>query len=1003
MALIKEYFELTKKYQDDYGENTIVLMQVGSFFEVYGIKNKVTQIVQGSKIMDFSTICDLNVVDKNVCVGKDNVVMAGFKEPYVDKYVKKIQDAGFTVVVYTQDVASKGTTRSLAGIFSPGTYFTTDTAKLTNNLTCIWVDLVNNKLINKCKSVVVGVGNIDIYTGKTSIFQFQEIYLNNPTTYDELERFLSIYNPSEVIFISNLPKTEMKDVIQFVNLKCALIHEVCLFINDVNTVMDSNNSKLNNFIKKALHCEKQIYQREILQRFYKIDDFDVFFQNFYENNVAAQAFCFLLDFAYQHNSHLVNKIAEPIFENCSNRLILANHSLKQLNIIDDSNYTGKYTSVLKMLNECLTPMGKRKFAYNFLNPITDVRHLQKEYNITEHMICSYSKYNDFLQQNLTNIKDISKWERQIFYKKITPKSFYQLFQNIVKIKEIYLKLIPDKVIAKYFSENNINKNIESSCDTISNFISSNMNLELIVNNEQQIQNNELNFIQKGVNKELDDKTLLLLESETKLEVIRSYLNGLILDKGKTTDFVKIHETEKNNFTLICTSRRCKLLESSLPNSQSTVALSYKIGESDKTFDYKIGKNSLEYRNQSASNNSITDDTINTICKNISSGKVLLKDIIQNVFNQIVEIFEKFQTELEHIIQFITSVDMLYAKSSLAKKYNYCKPTIIESDKSFFNAKGLRHCLIEQINTNETYVTNDVILGNGDMDGILLYGTNAVGKTSLIRSIGITVIMAQSGLYVPCNEFVYKPYQYLFTRILGNDNLFKGLSTFAVEMSELRTILRLANENSLILGDELCSGTENTSAISIFVAGIQKLYDSRSSFIFATHLHEIVDYDEITELTRLKLKHMTVIYNKETDALVYDRKLKNGPGDSMYGLEVCKSLSLPTDFLDMAYNIRAKYNNKNKDILSLKTSHYNSKKIMNECEKCGKNLGTEVHHLEQQKNANDDGIIINCDGIFHKNTLANLVTLCESCHREIHEKNITHKKTKTTKGYILREI
>ena len=74
-------------------------------------------------------------------------------------------------------------------------------------------------------------------------------------------------------------------------------------------------------------------------------------------------------------------------------------------------------------------------------------------------------------------------------------------------------------------------------------------------------------------------------------------------------------------------------------------------------------------------------------------------------------------------------------------------------------------------------------------------------------------MAQAGLFVPCEKFEYYPYKNIFSRILGNDNLFKGLSTFAVEMSELRHILRYTDENSLILGDELCSGTEIESAIS----------------------------------------------------------------------------------------------------------------------------------------------------------------------------------------------
>jgi DNA mismatch repair protein MutS len=223
------------------------------------------------------------------------------------------------------------------------------------------------------------------------------------------------------------------------------------------------------------------------------------------------------------------------------------------------------------------------------------------------------------------------------------------------------------------------------------------------------------------------------------------------------------------------------------------------------------------------------------------------------------------------------------------------------------------------------------------------------------------------------------------------------------MSELRTILRLADKNSLILGDELCSGTENTSAVSIFVAGIQKMYESSSSFIFATHLHEIVKFDEITSLKSVVLKHMEVIYDKEQDMLIYDRKLKDGPGNSMYGLEVCKSLSLPQDFLDAAYNIRMKYNSESASLLSLKTSHFNSKKIMSLCEKCGKTMGKEVHHLQHQKDADDNGIIRSVESAFHKNNLANLITLCEECHDEFHKTILKHKKVKTTKGYKLREI
>jgi DNA mismatch repair protein MutS len=1011
MSLIKEYFELTKRYQDEYGENTILLMQVGSFFEVYGIYNAQTEIITKSKIVCFSQICELNIVEKNTCVGNDNVMMAGFKDMQIEKYIKKIQDAGYTAVVYTQDEAAKNTTRSLAGIFSPGTYFHTETQNLTNSTTCIWIDLVENKILMKGKYVVVGIANIDIYTGKTNIFQFKETYANNPTTYDELERFISIYNPSETILITNLPDiNELDYIISYAGISSSLIHKI-------HISSDDNIGETSEKMLRVKKCEKQPYQKEVLSKFYKFDNYDTFIQNFYEQNIATQSFCFLLDFIYQHNPHLVNKISEPIFENCSTRLSLANHSLKQLNIINDGNVKqSKYSCVSQMLNDCLTQMGKRKFMYNILNPICNENVLQREYDITEHFLSKYEDYNNFLKSTLSTIKDISKIERQIFLKKISPKTFYNLYNNILTIKQIYEKVEQDIKIKEYLYvfEPTI-FDIKIYCDQLAEFINNNIDLSE-GKNLDQLQNFEINFIKNGIDEELDKKTLSLKESECKLTAISEYLSSLIENKekksGKATDYVKIHETEKNSFSLLTTSRRCKLLQDALPNEKIKVSLNYIITinniQQNKSFSFEISKKLFDFEKQSASNNFIVNDDITNLCRNISNIKISMKDLITLVYNKFVVQFEQYQTKIDSIINFVTIIDMIYTKASIAKKYNYCKPTIVKSDKSFVDAKKLRHCLIETFQSSELYVTNDIILGdnkgNNKTDGILLYGTNAVGKTTIIRALGISIIMAQAGLYVPCSEFNYMPYKYIFTRIIGNDNIFKGLSTFAVEMSELRTILRLTNENSLILGDELCSGTETQSAISIFVAGIQQLHKCKSSFIFATHLHEIVDYDEITGLESVKLKHMSVVYDREKDALVYDRKLKEGPGNSMYGLEVCKSLNLPQDFIDNAYEIRMKYHPEARSLLSLKTSRYNSKKIMGLCEKCGKNMGTEVHHLQHQASADTNGFITELDCIFHKNNLANLMTLCEKCHNAEHSTaKKGEKRVKTTKGTKIKEI
>jgi len=1014
MALIKEYFDLTDKYSNEYGENSILLMQVGSFYEVYG-KRGTGEIedYHGSRIQEFARICELNISEKNVCVGKDKVYMAGFKDVAIDKYVKKIQAAGFTAVVFSQDEQAKNTTRSLTGIFSPGTYFSLESEQITNNTCCIWVEFLENKIgVLKGKYVVVGVSNIDIYTGKTSMFQFKEVYINNPTTYDELERFISIYKPSEVIFISNMRENEIDKIIKFVNIQAKIIHKISL--SESVSVSVSLKETSNEKVTRALRCEKQIYQKEILERFYKnVDHSSVFVQNFYDNHIASQSFCYLLDFIYQHNPYLVYKISEPVFENCTDRLVLANHSLKQLNIIDDNTYNGKYSSVLKMLNLSLTPMGKRQFANQFLNPTMNEDFLNKEYNITEYMLEGKNKY-DFLKNKLSDLRDISKWTRQMYMKKVSPKLIYQIYQNLVGIEEIYKALESNTSLMNHLLREHSEESIGDNCKIIYDSITSTILLET-AKDLDYLQNFEVNFIKKGVDKELDEKNETLMESYDKLEAIRIYLNNQISTyekKTKTTEFVKINETEKNHFSLISTKRRCALLKTNLSKKETIACLKYisSYDAREKTFDFAISCDIIEFHVQSNSNNSITTPFINALCKNISSLKVQMKDIILRVYTNFIEKMDSQRERIDAINDFVTNLDVLYAKMNLAKKYNYCKPQIAHdetSSKSFVDARDLRHCLIENLHQEEIYVANDISLGkeNG-IDGILLYGTNAVGKTSFIRALGIAVIMAQAGLYVPCSHFFFKPFRYIFTRILGNDNLFEGLSTFAVEMSELRTILRLADKNSLVLGDELCSGTESTSATSIFVAGIQKLQSLQSCFIFATHLHEIVYYDEITSMANIALKHMSVIYDRESDTLVYDRKLKDGPGTNMYGLEVCKSLSLPEDFLKYALEIRAKYHPESggSSILSLKASHFNAKKLMSICEKCQINMGSEVHHLQHQSVADNEGTIkLSGNSPFHKNHPANLMTLCEKCHEEFHKSKKQHKKVKTTKGVKIQTI
>jgi DNA mismatch repair protein MutS len=397
---------------------------------------------------------------------------------------------------------------------------------------------------------------------------------------------------------------------------------------------------------------------------------------------------------------------------------------------------------------------------------------------------------------------------------------------------------------------------------------------------------------------------------------------------------------------------------------------------------------------------LTHTGISALCQDIGTLRDRIQARLAVVYAGFVEAFKTNVGRLGLLSEYVARLDSITTKAYVATKYNYCMPVLSEGERSFVDAKGLRHCLIEHISTSETYVSNDVCLGGEGEDicqGFLLFGTNTVGKTSLIRALGISVVMAQAGFFVPCSSMTLCPYQQIFTRILNTDNLFRGQSTFMVEMCELRRILMRGNSRSLVLGDELCSGTEIDSAVSLFAAGLVQLHEIGATFIFATHLHMITNQPELLSLPRLKNKHLTVEYAAERNTLVYDRKLKDGQGSTLYGLEVCKSLDLPEEFIRLANLIRE---TNCKTVLARNPSRYNSV-IKDRCAFCGTDA-TAIHHLLYQSDADKNGFVRTEDGAFHMNHPANTVPICEDCHLKVHQEDRRYVQKKTDQGMSLVE-
>jgi DNA mismatch repair protein MutS len=1008
MSIYEDYFKHTNDYKTIYGEQTVVLMQVGAFFEVYGIKNIDTDIITGSNIEKLAEICRLNISTKAQPYGNnEQIVMAGFRDFTVDTYITQLVENGYSVPVFVQIKEDKIIKRVLDKVYSAGTYVSCETdsiAQISNTIMSIWFEVYKPSVKNRTQfdstgTLVYGVSVVDIFTGKSSIFQHETPFYMNVTTFDELDRYVSMYTPSEIIVISPFDKSTLVTISQYTGIQSRITH----FID----TRDVKNDKVS-------CCTNQKYLKELLSCFYKEDTFDICLE-FQEHILATQSFCYLLNFIQEHNPNLVKKIHLPDFNNTSNRVVLANHTLSQLNIIgdlsEDSKKMGKLSSVMAMLNKCCSPMGKRLFQRQLMNPTFDEDWLQKEYTMVETML-EEPQYDmiELIRNQMAKLRDINKVCRQLVLKTIYPSSVSFLYSSLHHIQQMNVCLYETPDVAKYlcagFADNIVDAKFCSYIDTITLDIHTFLDKYLHIDQCKQINSMStfpVNIIKPGVSTELDDAVATYNNASAEFTDIHRMLNGLIRygdKKFPDTDIIKIHETEKSGLCLQITNKRCEVLKKLLADVDKDDEEIIKLDISGRVFSLceikfvKAATNTME----------ITSPLITEISKTILYYKGVLNRLIAETYQYVLSKLEESHYDtLELISSYAAKLDVLQSKTYIARKYNYCKPMIDKpASKSGFIAKDIRHCLIEQIQQDELYVPNDISLGNVDSgnDGVLLYGTNAVGKTSLIRSIGVALIMAQTGMYVPCSSFSFKPYTAIFSRILGNDNIFKGLSTFAVEMSELRVIIKMADENSLILGDELCSGTETESALSIFVAGLMNLTQKTSSYIFATHFHEIVDYDEVIALERLAKMHMEVSYDREHDCLVYDRKLKEGSGPRIYGLEVCKSLHLDDDFLELAYDIRNKYYPETRGILSNKQSVYNAKKVKGMCEICKDHMGEEVHHLQHQQNANENGFI----GTFHKNHKANLLNVCERCHDKLHHTDtdttpVTRRK-KTTKGIKL---
>lgn len=968
--LIDDYINYQIKYQGKYGDKTVILMQVGSFFEAYAIDNEKEKI----NIDNLNQICDLMNIqisrkNKNIIENsRSNPLMAGFPLFAIEKFIQILMNHGYTVVLIEQVTEPPEPERKVTNIFSPGTSINYIPSEETSNLLSVYIE-TNKDLRNYRDIVCIGLSIIDLTTGKSIVYQTHSGGDDINLAFDEVYRFIQSHNPKEIIFnVKSSPYTEKK-LVSYLEISNKIYH------------YQENVDK---------HLEKISYQRSLLEKIFKNTGLLSVHEylDIEKLQFGSISFISLLKFAYEHNENVIDKIEKPEIWQNNKYLILTNDSIRQLNLVDNTNsqnINNKFNSLFGIVNNASTAIGKRLLKERLVNPIIDSVELNNRYTYLENLRQRNEDgqyYYKDLEYFLVKVMDIERLHRRMSLKLLQPADFASLdiaYSNIHSIlRHEYLlsgsigNLSPDETTLIKFERYIIEYRELFEMDIIAKY---------------HLTNISDSFFRRGKIPEIDELQDKIENMRNSMKELASKLSYYI---EKDSDFIKIENNDREGFYLQTTKKRGEALKKSFENMNWK---SFKLKNSKK----EINPKDLELKFMK-DKTKITSEYFNNLSYKLRSYQDKIKTLTTEAYLSKLDYFYKqYSDTLKKIAIFVGEIDFYKSNAKTSILFGYHRPQIVESEQSFIDIKELRHPIIERIQTECEYVPNDVCLGKeGTINGMLLYGCNAVGKSSMMKAIGLNLIMAQAGMYVSASDFNYSPFQYIFTRISDNDNILKGQSSFAVEMSELRSILKRSNKNSIVLGDELCSGTESVSAQSIFASSVVRLSDRNVNFVFATHLHELYKLELIRELENVKSYHLKVIFDEETKKLIYDRKLEEGNGPAIYGLEVCKAMDLDPDFLKLANEIRRDLLGIDDNLQDTKRSPYNKEVYLHKCSICEK-LAVDTHHIKEQHTADSDNMI----GHIKKDQKSNLVTLCEDCHHEVHNGNLDIKGyMKTTHGLEL---
>jgi DNA mismatch repair protein MutS len=517
-----------------------------------------------------------------------------------------------------------------------------------------------------------------------------------------------------------------------------------------------------------------------------------------------------------------------------------------LEILEPQKGTNKQHTLIHLLDKTRTAMGGRLLRKWVSAPLVDLARIQRRQDAVEAMLNDELRLD--VQGLLQSVYDLERLSGKLAQMSIHPKALRSLAQSILLLPKIFTLL----------------KDIDAFKGFIPDAVPTDMaeGLLVAIDEDAPITINEGGIFASEYNAELDELRKLTNEVKmaiAEMEDAQREATGIASLKIK-------HNRVFGYFLEVTTANKDKVPEDWIRKQTLSNAERY-VTPSLKEFEEKI----------------------------LTSGE-RAKALEQQLFCALREEASQYVGQLQKLAQRISYIDVFCSLADVAIQNRYCRPTV---DLSLnISLRQSRHPIIEQLSMLETFIPNDVQIDSNKRQ-ILLTGPNMSGKSTIMRQVALTVLMAQMGSFVPADSAHIGLCDTIFVRVGASDDLAEGRSTFMVEMSETAYILNQATEQSLLLLDEIGRGTSTYDGMSIAWAVAEAIHNKiKARCIFATHYHELTRLNDTCE----HIHNMHVAIQEDRGEIRFLRVLQDGAIGKSYGIQCARLAGLPRTVIRRATQI-----------------------------------------------------------------------------------------------------